>query len=231
MPMSKLIFDIAQKTLPVIGASERFAVRRIYCVGQNYAAHTREMGGDPERTPPFYFSKPADAIVESGATIPFPPRTEDLHHEIELVVALGGAGSRLSVDDASKIVYGYAVGIDLTRRDLQAQAKKAGRPWDTAKGFDNSAPISAIRRVSDIGQVSRGRIWLSVNGETRQDGDLADMIWNVTEALAELSTYFELRPGDLLFTGTPSGVGPVSRGDELHGGIDGVGEISISIAP
>jgi fumarylpyruvate hydrolase len=228
--MNKLIFEVTTPTLPIVGASERFAVRRIYCVGQNYAAHTREMGGDPERTPPFYFSKPPDAIVQNGVTIPFPPRTEDLHHEIELVVAIGGTGSKLSVDEASKIIFGYAVGIDLTRRDLQAQAKKAGRPWDTAKGFDNSAPISSNRRVSEIGQLAKGHIWLTVNGESRQDADLCDMIWNVPEALAELSTYFALHPGDLLFTGTPSGVGPVARGDKLRGGITGVGEISVSIA-
>lgn len=229
--MSKLMFEMPIPALPISGTSERFAVRRIYCVGQNYAAHTREMGGDPERTPPFYFSKPSNALVQSGAAIPYPPRTDDLHHEIELVVAIGGTGSNLSLDEASKIVFGYAVGIDLTRRDLQAQAKKAGRPWDTAKGFDNSAPTSAIRRVSDMGHAEKGRIWISVNGDIRQDADLADMIWNVPEALAELSTYIELQPGDLLFTGTPSGVGPVLRGDELQGGIEGVGEISVSIAP
>lgn len=229
--MTKMLFESAKPSLPVKGTAERFAVRRIYCVGQNYAAHTREMGGDPERSPPFYFSKPADAIVQNGASIPFPLRTDDLHHEIELVVAIGGAGSGLSVEEVSKIIFGYAVGIDLTRRDLQAQAKKVGRPWDTAKGFDNSAPTSAIRRVSEVASADKGRIWLSVNGEIRQDADLGDMIWNVAEALAELSTYFELQPGDLLFTGTPSGVGAVSRGDRLQGGIDGVGDISVSIAP
>jgi fumarylpyruvate hydrolase len=227
--MTNLLFETARPTLPVADTSDRFAVRRIYCVGQNYAAHTREMGGDPERSPPFYFSKPADAIVASGATIPYPSRTEDLHHEIELVVALGGSGSRLSAKDAEKIIFGYAVGIDLTRRDLQAQAKKSGRPWDTSKGFDNSAPISALRRTSEIGHPGTGRIWLSVNGQVRQDADLKDMIWNVSEALAELSTYYELQPGDLLFTGTPAGVGPVLRGDRLQGGVDGVAQISVSI--
>jgi fumarylpyruvate hydrolase len=227
--MTDLLFETPRPTLPVVDTSDRFAVRRIYCVGQNYAAHTREMGGDPERSPPFYFSKPADAIVASGATIAYPSRTEDLHHEIELVVALGGTGSRLSARDAEKIIFGYAVGIDLTRRDLQAQAKKSGRPWDTSKGFDNSAPVSALRRASETGHPDSGRIWLSVNGQVRQDADLKDMIWNVSEALAELSTYYELQPGDLLFTGTPAGVGPVVRGDKLHGGVDGIGEISVSI--
>jgi fumarylpyruvate hydrolase len=227
--MTDLLFETPRPTLSIADTSDRFAVRRIYCVGQNYAAHTREMGGNPERSPPFYFSKPADAIVASGATISYPSRTEDLHHEIELVVALGGTGSRLSAKDAEKIIFGYAVGVDLTRRDLQAQAKKNGRPWDTSKGFDNSAPISALRRASEIGHPGTGRIWLSVNGQVRQDGDLKDMIWNVSEALAELSTYYELQPGDLLFTGTPAGVGPVLRGDKLHGGVDGVAQISVSI--
>jgi fumarylpyruvate hydrolase len=227
--MTDLLFETPRPTLQIAETSERFAVRRIYCVGQNYAAHTREMGGDPERSPPFYFSKPADAIVASGATIPYPSRTEDLHHEIELVVALGGTGSRLSAKDAEKIIFGYAVGIDLTRRDLQAQAKKSGGPWDTSKGFDNSAPISPLRRASETGHSGSGRIWLSVNGQVRQDADLKDMIWNVSEALAELSTYYVLQAGDLLFTGTPAGVGPVTRGDKLHGGVEGVGEISVII--
>ena len=227
--MTRLLFDIPRPTLPVAGTSDRFAVRRIYCVGQNYAAHTREMGGDPERTPPFYFSKPADAIVASGATIPYPSRTADLHHEIELVVAIGGTGSMLSPNDAKNIIFGYAVGIDLTRRDLQAQAKKSGRPWDTSKGFDHSAPVSELRSASEIGHPGAGRIWLSVNGQVRQDADLKDMIWNVSEALAELSSYYELQAGDLLFTGTPAGVGPVVRGDSLHGGVEGVARISVNI--
>jgi fumarylpyruvate hydrolase len=216
--------------VPIADTSDRFAVHRIYCVGQNYAAHTREMGGDPDRAPPFYFCKPADAIVQDGSGIPYPGRCEDFHHEIELVVAIGKAASGITAEQALGHVFGYATGIDLTRRDLQAQAKKNGRPWDTSKGFDRSAPISAIRRVQEIGHPESGRIWLSVNEQIRQDADLADMIWSVPEAIAELSNFFELQAGDLLFTGTPSGVGPVSRGDTLHGGIAGVGEISVSIA-
>jgi fumarylpyruvate hydrolase len=216
--------------VPVTGTADLFPVHRIYCVGQNYAAHAREMGSDPDRTPPFYFSKPADAIVKNGARIPFPSRTCDLHHEIELVAAIGKGGRDIPVADASTHVYGYAVGIDLTRRDLQAQAKKAGKPWDTAKGFDCSAPISTIHRAVDIGHPKKGRIWLAVNGKIRQDGNLAELIWSVPEAVAELSTYFELRPGDLLFTGTPSGVGAVQRGDRITGGIDGIDEIAVEIA-
>ncbi len=228
--MSRLLFEAVLPTVPVAGSTELFPVHRIYCVGQNYAAHAREMGSDPDRAPPFYFSKPADAIVQSGARIPFPSRTSDLHHEIELVVAIGKSGREIPANRASGHVFGYAVGIDLTRRDLQAQAKKAGRPWDTAKGFDCSAPISQIHRAADIGHPEKGRIWLAVNGTIRQDGNLDELIWSVPEALAELSTYFELRPGDLLFTGTPSGVGPVLRGDRITGGIDGIDEIAVEIA-
>jgi fumarylpyruvate hydrolase len=228
--MSKLLFETKMPTVPVAGSADLFPVHRIYCVGQNYAAHAREMGSDPDRAPPFYFSKPADAIVQNGARIPFPLHTSELHHEIELVVAIGKAGCEISATDASSHVYGYAVGIDLTRRDLQTQAKKAGKPWDTSKGFDRSAPISSIHRAADIGHPAKGRIWLAVNGKIRQDGNLEELIWSVPEAVAELSRYFELRPGDLLFTGTPSGVGAVQRGDRLTGGIDGVGEIAVEIA-
>lgn len=228
--MSSLLFEVTTPSVPVAGGAELFPVHRIYCVGQNYAAHAREMGSDPDRAPPFYFSKPADAIVQNGARIPFPSRTSDLHHEIELVVAIGKGGSGISAGDASSHIYGYAVGIDLTRRDLQAQAKKAGKPWDTAKGFDCSAPISKIHRAADIGHPDKGRIWLAVNGTVRQDGNLEELIWRVPEAVAELSTYFELRPGDLLFTGTPSGVGALQRGDRITGGIDGIDEIAVEIA-
>lgn len=216
--------------MPVEGTDETFPVHRIYCVGQNYAAHAREMGGDPGREPPFYFMKPADAVVGNGVTIAWPSRTANLHHEVELVVAIGKAGSDIAVTDALAHVFGYAVGIDLTRRDLQGTAKAAGRPWDTAKGFDRSAPLSAIRRAADIGHPRSGRIWLAVNDAVRQDGDLSQMLWRVPEAVAELSRYFELQAGDLLFTGTPAGVGPLSPGDRLAGGIEGVGEIRLRIA-
>ncbi len=223
-------FDLPQPRIPIAGSGEHFPVRRIYCVGQNYAAHAREMGGNPDREPPFYFMKPADAVVSGGSTIAWPPRTSNLHHEIELVVAIDAGGANIAVDDATTHVFGYAVGIDLTRRDLQAAAKKAGRPWDTAKGFDQSAPISCIHRSRDIGHPRSGRIWLTVNGESRQDSNLDQMIWNVPEAIAELSTYFTLQPGDLLFTGTPEGVGALHPGDRVAGGIENVDEIQVRVA-
>lgn len=226
--MSEL-FEIARPCVPVHGGDERFPVHRIYCVGRNYAAHAREMGSDPERESPFWFMKPADAVVADGSTLPYPPRTADLHHEIELVVALGKGGRDVPVADALSLVFGYAVGIDLTRRDLQAEAKRLGRPWDAAKGFDNSAPVSAIRPAADVGHPRSGRIWLEVNGALRQDGDLAQLIWKVDEAIAELSTLFTLAPGDLLFTGTPAGVGPLAPGDRLHGGVAGVAEIRVEV--
>lgn len=225
-----MLFDLSPPAVPVHPGESLFPVRRIYCVGRNYAAHAREMGKDPEREAPFYFMKPADAVVPGGGVVPYPPRTRDLHHEIELVVAIGRGGRDIPAATARDHVYGYAVGIDLTRRDLQNDAKRLGRPWDTAKGFDHSAPVAAIRPAADIGHPERGRIWLAVNGELRQEGDLADMIWDVPAAVAELSTYFALAPGDLLFTGTPAGVGEVRPGDTLTGGIAGIGEIEIRIA-
>ncbi|GGE43970.1 fumarylpyruvate hydrolase [Agaricicola taiwanensis] len=224
------IFTIAPSVMPVAGTDQTFPVRRIYCVGQNYADHAREMGGDPDRNPPFFFTKPADAIVPSGSAVPYPPQTDNLHHEIELVVAIGKAGADIPVDRALEHVYGYTVGIDLTRRDLQAEAKKAGRPWDMAKGFDKSAPMAALHPAEKIGHPSSGRIWLKVNDGIRQDSDLAKQIWAVPEAIAYLSTLVRLEPGDLLMTGTPDGVGAIVRGDRVSGGIDGLDEISITIA-
>ena len=223
------MFELAQPSIAVAGGEDRFPVRRIYCIGRNYGAHAREMGHDPDREPPFWFAKPADAIVPSGSVIDYPPRTENLHHEIELVVAIGKAGADVAVGDALEHVYGYAVGIDLTRRDLQKEAKSQGRPWVTAKGFDQSAPVSALHTVQDVGHPASGRIWLSVNGEIRQQGDLNELIWSVAEAIAELSTLFALSPGDLIFTGTPAGVGAVVAGDQITGGIDGIDEIKITI--
>lgn len=223
------MFELAQPTIAVAGSEDRFPVRRIYCIGRNYGAHAREMGYDPDREPPFWFAKPADAIVASGSMIDYPPRTANLHHEIELVVAIGKAGADVAVGDALEYVYGYAVGIDLTRRDLQKEAKSQGRPWVTAKGFDQSAPVSALHTVEDVGHPASGRIWLSVNGEIRQQGDLNELIWSVAEAVAELSTLFALSPGDLIFTGTPAGVGPVIVGDQIAGSIDGIDEIKITI--
>jgi fumarylpyruvate hydrolase len=222
-------FDIPQPVVPIAGGDNLFPVRRIYCIGRNYAKHVAEMGYDVGRSKPFYFAKPADAIVLSGATVAYPPRTSDLHHEIELVVAIGKGGRDIPVADALDHVFGYAVGIDLTRRDLQRAAKEKARPWETAKAFDQSAPISAIHRAADVGHPSSARIWLAVNGELRQDADISELIWSVPESVAELSTLFELAPGDLLYTGTPAGVGAVVSGDRLTGGVDGIDEIDIRI--
>lgn len=223
------VFDISQPTVAIAGTEERFAVRRIFCIGKNYAAHVLELGGNPDREPPFYFSKAADSVTPDGSVVAYPPRTNDFHHEIELVVAIGNAGANISTDQASEYIFGYAVGIDLTRRDLQVEAKNAGKPWDTAKNFDQSAPIGAIHTVAEVGHPNAGRIWLNVNGVTRQDANLTEMIWSVAESLAEISTFCALAPGDLIYTGTPAGVGPLSPGDQVTGGIAGIGEISIEI--
>jgi fumarylpyruvate hydrolase len=204
-------------------------VHRIYCVGRNYAAHVREMGNDPQREPPCFFMKPADAVVANGSPVPYASRTANLHHEVELVVAIGAGGRHIAPRSALEHVFGYAVGNDLTRRDLQFAAKDKGLPWDVAKGFDHSAPLTAIRTVADAGHLSSGRIWLEVNGHTRQDANLAEMIWSVPEIIAELSTLFELQPGDLIFTGTPAGVGPVERGDSIVAGIDGLDTLRTTI--
>jgi fumarylpyruvate hydrolase len=219
----------AQPSIEINGTEARFPVHRIYCVGRNYAAHAREMGHDPDREPPFFFAKPADAIVPNRQTIPFPLRTNNLHHEIELVVALGKGGKNIAAASALGHVFGYAVGNDLTRRDLQAQARDKGRPWATAKGFDRSAVISAIHTVEEVGHPRSGRIWLNVNGEPRQEGDLSELIWSVAEIIAELSTLFELAPGDLIYTGTPAGVAALQPGDRLEGGIDGIDTLITTI--
>src|SRR5688572_13404120 len=208
--MSYVIAAPIAPSVEVKGTRDRFPVRRIFCVGRNYAAHAREMGND-DREPPFFFTKPADAVVANGAVIPYPLRTANFHHEAELVVALGGAGANVPAAKANSLIYGYAVGIDLTRRDLQSDAKDNGRPWDTSKGFDRSAPIAAIRPVAAGAILERARIWLTVNGKTKQDANIADMTWKVPEIIAELSTLFELAPGDLIFTGTPAGVGPLVK--------------------
>jgi fumarylpyruvate hydrolase len=227
--MSFVIPPSPQPSVEIAGSDERFPVHRIYCVGRNYAKHAREMGMDPDREPPFFFSKPADAVVANGTPVPYPPRTSNLHHELELVVAIGTGGSDIPLDSALAHVYGYAVGLDLTRRDQQFAARDQGRPWDVAKGFDHSAPVSAIRPAAEMGHLEQGAIWLEVNGEPRQRANLSEMIWSVPEIVAELSTYYELRAGDLIFTGTPEGVGPVTRGDSLVGGIDGLETLRITI--
>ena len=217
----------APASVPVEGEAAVFPVRRILCVGRNYAAHRREMGGD-DRDPPFFFAKPADAVVLPGDPVPYPPRTSNLHHEIELVVALKGGGRDIAVDQALDLVYGYAVGVDLTRRDLQNAAKDKGHPWDAAKGFDASAPISAIRKWE--GPPPQGRIAISVNGDLRQEGRVSDMIWNVAEIIAEASKLWTLAPGDLIYTGTPEGVGPLLPGDVVTGEIEGVGELNFTVS-
>jgi fumarylpyruvate hydrolase len=216
-------------SLPINGSDQRFPVHRIYCVGRNYADHAREMGGNPEREPPFFFAKPADAIVESGGAVPYPPRTANLHHEIELVVAIGRKGANIPLEDANAYIFGYAVGCDLTRRDLQSAAREAGRPWDTAKGFDNSAPITAIHRIEDTGLIEKGEIWLTVNDAKRQLGNVVDLIWSIPEVIVELSQLYTLMPGDLIFTGTPSGVGPLVRGDVVHGGVELLGILQFTL--
>ena len=216
-------------TLPVAGSSDLFPVHRIYCVGRNYAAHAREMGADPEREPPFFFMKPADAILANDSVMPYAPVTQSLHHEIELVVAIGKGGLNIPATDALDHVFGYAVGLDMTRRDLQEEAKKTRRPWDMAKGFDHSAPCSAVVPASEIGHPATGAIRLKVNGDVRQEGDLGEMIWNVEETISHLSRLVELKPGDLIFTGTPDGVAAVERGDRLEGHVDGVGKLAITI--
>lgn len=227
--MNYVVEPSGTPSVEVSGTSDRFPVHRIYCVGRNYAAHAREMGRDPNREPPFFFSKPADAVVENGAEISYPPETKNFHHEIELVVAIGKAGSNIDEADVHDHIFGYAVGNDLTRRDLQLEARDKGRPWTTGKYFDNSAPISAIRPVAEVGHPEKGRIWIKVNGEIRQDGDLAELIWDVREVVSILSTLYRLEPGDLIYTGTPAGVGPVVAGDVMEGGIEGVGELTTTI--
>ncbi|MCA3214538.1 MAG: fumarylacetoacetate hydrolase family protein [Burkholderiales bacterium] len=222
-----------QPVVPVVGTTDLFPVHRIYCVGRNYVEHAREMGFSG-REAPFFFAKPADALlpVPEGTTgeLPYPTETADLHHEIELVVAIGRRGRHIAAADAPGHVWGYAVGLDMTRRDLQGEAKKLGRPWETGKGFDLSAPISPIRPVARSGEVTAGRIWLKANGAIRQDSDVSKLIWNVAETIEHLSRYFELVPGDLVFTGTPEGVAAVQRGDLMEGGVEGVGTLKLRVA-
>ncbi|MFL6621514.1 MAG: fumarylacetoacetate hydrolase family protein [Sulfurifustis sp.] len=222
------VWDIP--SVAVAGTDARFPVHRIYCVGRNYAEHAREMGGDPNKEPPFFFTKPADAIVASGSTIPYPLATQNCAYEMELVVAIGKEGVNISRDTALDYIYGYAAGIDLTRRDLQTAMRDKGRPWDVGKAFDRAAPISAIHRAADIGHPASGRIWLKLNGEIKQDSDLKQLIWPVPDIIAYLSKLFILKPGDLIYTGTPAGVGPVKPGDQLAGAVEGVDEIQLKIA-
>ncbi|HYL02601.1 MAG TPA: fumarylacetoacetate hydrolase family protein [Steroidobacteraceae bacterium] len=225
--MSDFLFAPAvTPSVAVTGSAQRFPVHRIYCVGRNYAVHARQIRSDP----PVFFIKPADALVAGGAAVPYPPRTVALQPEIELVIAIGRDGQDIQERAALEHVFGYAAGIDLTRRDLQRAARQSGQPWSAAKAFDHSAPVAAIRPAAQ-GHVTQGRIWLAVNGELRQESDVKHMLWGVPNIIAELSTYYELRPGDLIFCGTPAGVVPVKPGDELEGGIEGLEVLRIRIAP
>ena len=221
---------LAIPTLSVVGSDALFPVHRVYCVGRNFADHAIEMGHDPSKEPPFFFQKNPDTLVPSGSTIAYPKATKDVHHEVELVVALKEGGEDIPVDKALDHVFGYGVGLDLTRRDLQGEAKKLGRPWEVGKAFEEAAPCSPLLPVGLSGHPSAGRIFLKVNGRTCQDGDLNQMIWKVPEMISILSTLFKLAPGDLIFAGTPAGVGPIAPGDTLEGGVDNVGEIRLTIA-
>lgn len=230
------MFAITTMTLAIAGSAERFPVRRVYCVGRNYADHAREMGADPDREPPFYFTKPSDAVFTASEgyvggpahQVPYPPQTQNLHHEIELVVALAAGGADIDAASALQHVWGYGVGVDLTRRDLQDVAKQTRRPWDLSKGFDASGPVSELVPAESV-DPTRGRIWLSVDDDLRQEGDLADQIWPVADVIAHLSKSVTLAPGDLIMTGTPAGVGAIARGQQVRGGIDGVGEVSFVV--
>jgi fumarylpyruvate hydrolase len=217
-------------SVAVAGKQARFPVRRIICVGRNYAAHAREMGRDPDREPPFFFLKPADTVVDDGSTVPYPPQTNNFHYEIELIVGIGKAGFDIPVQTALQHVFGYGVGIDLTRRDLQLQAREQGRPWDWGKGFDLSAPIGPLHPVEEVGHPTAGRIWLAVDGQVKQDSDISKLIWPVPDIISIASRSMELKPGDLIMTGTPEGVGPVKRGEVMTGGIERLREIKITVS-
>lgn len=230
----KYAFELPIAAVPIVGSEQTYPVRRIYCVGRNYAEHAQEMGFTG-REPPFFFAKPADAIVNVApgetVTTAYPSQTANLHYEIELVVAIGKHGVNIAEEDAAQYIFGYAVGIDMTRRDLQLELRKAGRPWELGKAYDQSAPIGPIHRVAQAGDMTAARIWIDVNGEMRQDSDTSKLIWNVNETIAHLSRYFELCPGDLIYTGTPAGVGAVVAGDLMTGGVEGLGEIRVKVGP
>lgn len=225
-----LTFEPVPPVLAPTTTGESFPVRRLFCIGRNYAAHAREMGKDPDREPPFFFTSWAESVVPDGSTIAYPQATSSYHHEVELVIAIGRSGRAVSEADALDLVYGYAVGLDMTRRDLQFVARDAGRPWDVAKNVEQSKPLGPIRPAAGF-DPSSGAITLTVNGVTRQTGDLADLIWSVPEVIAHLSGFYRLEPGDLIYTGTPAGVGPVAQGDVLVGAIDGLGTLTVTLGP
>lgn len=216
-------------TLPVDGTPDLFPVNRVFCVGRNYADHVREMGSDPSRALPVFFMKPGTAVLPEGRDFPLPAKSQDVHYEFELVVALAKGGFNIPVENAADHIFGYAVGLDMTRRDLQGEAARAGQPWETAKSFDDSAPCSRIMPAARIGHPNRGAIWLDLNGARKQNSDIGALIWKVPEIIATLSTFFKVQPGDLIFTGTPAGVGPVHRGDVLHGAVENVAELTVRV--
>ncbi|MGE8047012.1 fumarylacetoacetate hydrolase family protein [Pseudomonas monteilii] len=231
--MTYLFEPAATPSLPIAGSDQRFPVRRVYCVGRNYAAHAREMGFDPDREPPFFFCKPADAVVPvaEGQTLalPYPAETSNYHYEIELVAAIGKGGRDIPLEQANQHVFGYAVGLDMTRRDLQMKMREMGRPWEIGKAFDASAPIAPLHPASQVGHPAQAGIWLQVEGADRQRSDIDKLIWSVPETIAYLSRFFELQPGDLIMTGTPEGVGPVVAGELMVGGVDGLGELDVRV--
>lgn len=228
--MTDYLFPLQEPaSVTIAEMSQRIAVRRIFCVGRNYAAHAREMGQNPERDPPFFFTKPADAVVAGGSTIPYPPMTGNFHYEGELVVVIGRRGFDIGVEAARDYIYGYAAGIDLTRRDLQLQAREKGRPWDWGKAFDRSAVCGPVHPCSEVGHPESGAMRLSVNGEVKQDADIRDLIWSVPEVVSILSRSMVIEPGDLIYTGTPAGVGPLLPGDHCRVSIEGIGEITLDI--
>jgi fumarylpyruvate hydrolase len=230
--MTEYVFPApAVPSVPVRGTDARYPVSRIFCVGRNYAAHAREMGFDPDREPPFYFTKPANALVESGATVAYPPGTANYHYEMELVIAIGHPVFKVPVDRALDAVWGYACGLDMTRRDLQMKAREMGRPWDLGKAFEDSAVIGELVPASQCGHIAKGLIQLTVNDAVKQSSDLAALIWSVPEVVSHLSQFYHLQPGDLIYTGTPEGVGAVVAGDRLEGEIAGVGTIALTIGP
>ena len=226
--MTTYVIPQSQPSIPVAGESGVFPVRRIWCVGRNYLEHIRELGND-ERQPPFFFSKQPDMVAPEGAAVPYPQLTKDFQHEVEMVVALKSGGANIDAAKALEHVYGYAVGIDLTRRDLQMASRKKEQPWEIGKSFDMSAPCAAIHPASKVGHLSKGKIWLAVNGTERQKGDLSEMIWNTAEIIAKLSLQVSLGAGDIIMTGTPAGVAPIVAGDKLEAGIDGLGTLKVSI--
>lgn len=231
--MSYVFEPQAPVTLAVAGSEQKYPVRRVYCVGRNYAAHAREMGFDPDREPPFFFCKPADAVISVAygdvLELPYPSETSNYHYEIELVAAIGKGGSNIPLEQANDHVYGYAVGLDMTRRDLQMKMREMGRPWEIGKAFDASAPIGPLHAATEVGHPSKAGLWLQVNGEDKQRSDIDKLIWSVPETIAYLSRFFELQPGDLIMTGTPEGVGPVVAGERMTGGVEGLGEIQVSV--